>query len=44
MSMNLGTIFLPLTPNMCSNVDKNKILMTKNYKEWIIIFVDFIDV
>ena len=29
ISMNLVTIFLLLTPNICNNVDKNKILMTK---------------
>ena len=29
MSMNLGIIFLPLAPNLCNNVDKNKILMKK---------------
>ena len=41
MSRNLGTIFLPLAPKMYNNVDKNT---SWNYKEWIIIFVDFIDV
>ena len=43
--MNLGSIFHPPAPNMRKMVDKNKSLMTSwNYKEWIIIFVDFIDV
>ena len=41
MSKNLGNIFLPLAPKIFSNVDKNTILMTK---EWNIIFVGFIDV
>ena len=40
MSRNLETIFL------CNIFNKNEILMTKLelQKEWIMIFVDFIDV
>ena len=45
LSKNLETSFLPLGPEICNNVDKNKILMKSwNYKESIINFVDFIDV
>ena len=29
MSWNHGTIFLPLAPNLCNNVNKNKILDEK---------------
>ena len=29
INRNLGTIFLPLAPEICSKVDKNKILMIK---------------
>ena len=44
MSRNLGTIFLPLTPKMYNNVDKNTTWWQSwKYKEWIIIFVEFID-
>ena len=42
MSKNHGFIFLPLAPKIYNNVDKKK--NDWNYKDWIIIFVDFIDV
>ena len=47
MSRNIGTIFLPQAPKMYNNDDKNEMRFwwqSWNYKEWIIIFVDFIDV
>ena len=43
MSRNLGFLFLPLAPNLCSNDDKNKIFFVKK-KGIIVIIVDFIDV
>ena len=45
MSRNLGTIFFPPDPKVYNNVDANTILMTKLdlYKDWITIFVDFIE-